>query len=62
MDPPPLRVLTIFDGPIVTLFEGRFPFRFPPAVAENGKRDWELDDRWGSVAGRRTDDREIRRG
>jgi hypothetical protein len=36
-----LRVLTIFDGLIFTLFEVRVPFRFLHAVGENGKRNWE---------------------
>jgi hypothetical protein len=38
----PLRVLTIFDVLIFTLFEVWFPFRFPHAVGENGKRNWEV--------------------
>jgi hypothetical protein len=62
MSSPTLRALTIFDGLISKLFEVRFPFRFPPAVAENGKLDWELDARWDAVVGRRTEDREIRLG
>ena len=37
-----LRVLTIFEGLVFTLFEADFPFRFPHAVGENGKRKWEL--------------------
>ena len=37
-----LRVLTVFDVSISTLFEVRFPFRFPHAVGESGKRDWEV--------------------
>jgi hypothetical protein len=37
-----LRVLTIFDVLIFTLFEVWFPFRFPHAVGENGKRNWEV--------------------
>lgn len=56
-----LRVLTIIDGLIFTLFEVRFPFRFPSAVGENGKRDWELAGRMGAVC-RYTDDREVRLG
>ena len=54
-------MLTIFDGLIFTLFEVRFPFRFPRAVGENGKRNWELAGRIG-VAGRCSEDREIRLG
>jgi hypothetical protein len=38
-----LRVLMIFDGVIFTLFEVQFPFRFPHAVGESGKRNWERD-------------------
>jgi hypothetical protein len=38
-----LRGLTIFDGLIFTLFEVQFPFRFPHAVGEYGKRKWEPD-------------------
>ena len=56
-----LRVLTIFDGLIFTLFEVRFPFRFPRAVGENGKRNWELDSR-GGVLGQSADNREVRFG
>jgi hypothetical protein len=56
-----LRVLTIFDGLIFTLFEVRFPFRFPRAVGENGKRNWELDSR-GGVLGQSADSREVRFG
>jgi hypothetical protein len=56
-----LRVLTIFDGLIFALFEVRFPFRFPHAVRDNGKRNWELDSRIG-VVGRRADDRGIKGG
>jgi hypothetical protein len=33
-----LRVLAIFEGLLSTLFEVQFPFRFPRAVGENGKR------------------------
>jgi hypothetical protein len=51
----------IYDGSIFSRFEVRFPFRFPRAVGENGKRNWELDDR-GAVVGRWTADREIRLG
>jgi hypothetical protein len=40
-----LRVLMIFDGVIITLFEVQFPFRFPHAVGESGKRNWERDGR-----------------
>jgi hypothetical protein len=40
-----MRVLTIFDGLIFMQFEVHFPFRFPRAVGENGKRNWELDGR-----------------
>jgi len=54
-------VLTIFDGLIFTLFEVRFPFRFPRAVGENGKRNWELDSR-GGVLGQSADNREVRFG
>jgi hypothetical protein len=49
----------IFDGPIFTLFEAHFPFRFPHAVGENGKRNWERDSR-SRVVGQSADDREIR--
>jgi hypothetical protein len=38
-----MRVLTIFDVLISKLFEVRFPFRFPRAVGESGKRNWELE-------------------
>jgi hypothetical protein len=38
-----LRVLTVFDGLFSTLFEVHFPFQFPHAVGESGKRNWELD-------------------
>ena len=54
-----MRALTIFDGLIFTLFEVQFPFRFPHAVGENGKRNSELDSR-GGVAGRCADNRDIR--
>src|ERR1700721_1836622 len=40
-----LRVFAIFEGLIFTLFEVLFPFRFPPAVGENGKWNRELDSR-----------------
>jgi hypothetical protein len=39
-----LRVLTIFDGLIFALFEADFPFRFPCAVRESGKRKWASGD------------------
>jgi crotonobetainyl-CoA:carnitine CoA-transferase CaiB-like acyl-CoA transferase len=55
-----LRVLTIFDGLIFTLFEVRFPFRFPHAVGEDGKRNWEADIR--CRAGRCVEHREVRAG
>jgi hypothetical protein len=61
VDPFLLRVLTIFDGLIFKLFEVRFPFRFPHAVGENGKRNWELDGR-RRVVSRRTDERDIKGG
>ncbi len=54
-----LRVLTMFDGLIFTLFEVHFPFQFPRAVGENGNRNWERDGR-GRVAGRCSGDSEIR--
>jgi hypothetical protein len=38
-----LRALTIFEVLVFTLFEAEFPFRFPRAVGENGKRKWELE-------------------
>ena len=38
-----LRVFTIFDALIFTLFEFQFPFQFPRAVGEDGKRIWEVD-------------------
>jgi hypothetical protein len=54
-------VLTIFDGRIFTLFEVHFPFRFPHAVREDGKRKWELGGcRW--VVWREAYDREIKVG
>jgi hypothetical protein len=56
-----LRVLTIFEGLIFTLFEVRFPFRFPRAVGENGKRKWVWDSR-SAVAGGCAYDREIKVG
>jgi hypothetical protein len=37
----PLRVLSIFEVLVSTLFEVKFPFRFPHAVGESGKRKWE---------------------
>jgi hypothetical protein len=47
-----LRGLTIFEVLFSTLFEVQFPFRFPHAVGESGKRNWERV-RWGfSGAGR----------
>ena len=52
-----LRVLAIFEGLIVTLFEVQFPFRFPHVVGERGKRNWELDG-LGSVAGLCAEDRD----
>jgi hypothetical protein len=55
-----MRVLTIFDGLIFTLFEVRFPFRFPHAVGEDGKRNWEADIR--CRAGRCVEHREVRAG
>jgi hypothetical protein len=54
-----LRVLTIFEGLISKLFEADFPFRFPHAVGENGKRKWELDGR-RRVVDRYADDRDIK--
>ena len=54
-----LRVLTIFDGLIFTLFEVQFPFRFPHAVGENGKREWEPDVQ-RRVVGWSADNLEIR--
>jgi len=36
-----MRVLALFEVPVVTLFEAGFPFRFPRGVGENGKRKWE---------------------
>jgi hypothetical protein len=56
-----LRVLTIFDVLIFTLFEADFPFRFPRAVGENGKRNWEPDRR-GRVVGQFTENRGIKVG
>jgi hypothetical protein len=47
-------VLTIFDGVVFTLFEVHFPFQFPRAVGENGKRKWVRDGRSASRAGART--------
>jgi hypothetical protein len=44
-----LRGLTIFDVLISMLFEVRFPFRFPHAVGESGKRNWEVSWRGGVV-------------
>jgi hypothetical protein len=44
-------VLTISDGLISPVFEVQFPFQFPHAVGENGKRNWERDSR-GRVVGR----------
>jgi hypothetical protein len=42
-----VRVLTIFEALVFRLFEADFPFRFPHAVRENGKRKWELGGcRW----------------
>jgi hypothetical protein len=38
-----VRVLTLFEVLFVTLFEADFPFRFPRAVVESGKRKWERD-------------------
>jgi hypothetical protein len=38
-----MRVLTLFEVPVVTLFEADFPFRFPRAVVRIGKRKWERD-------------------
>ena len=58
---PRLRVLTIFDGLMFTLFEADFPFRFPHAVRESGKRKWELDGR-GLVVVRYAEDLEIKGG
>lgn len=46
---PALRGLTIFDVLISMLFEVRFPFRFPHAVGESGKRNWEVSWRGGVV-------------
>jgi hypothetical protein len=54
-------VLTISDGLIFKLFEVRFPFRFPHAVGENGKRNWELD-RQGRVVGQFAENRGIKVG
>jgi hypothetical protein len=54
-------VLTIFEGLIFTLFEVQFPFRFPHAVGENGKRNWEPDGQ-RRVEGWATDHGEIRVG
>jgi hypothetical protein len=54
-----LRALTIFDGAIFTVFEVRFPFQFPHAVGESGKRNWEPGDRRRGV-GRSPADEEIR--
>jgi hypothetical protein len=31
-----LRVLTIFEAPVVEVFDSDFPFRFPRAVIESG--------------------------
>jgi hypothetical protein len=56
-----LRVLTIFDGLIFTLFEVHYPFRFPHAVGESGKRKWELDRR-RRVASRYADHYELKAG
>ena len=56
-----MRVPTIFEVLVFTLFEAEFPFRFPRAVGENGKRNWELAGPIG-VAGRCSEDREIRLG
>jgi hypothetical protein len=44
-----LRVLTIFDVLISTLFEVWFPFRFPHTVGESGKRNGEVSFRGGVV-------------
>ncbi len=33
-------MLTIFGGLVFTLFDVEFPFRFPRAVGESGKRKW----------------------
>ncbi len=56
-----LRVLTIFEGLIVALFEVQFPFRFPHAVGENGKGKWEPDSQ-RRVEGRSADNIEIKVG
>jgi hypothetical protein len=31
-----MRVLTLFEVPVLTVFETDFPFRFPRAVVESG--------------------------
>jgi hypothetical protein len=54
-----MRVLTIFEGLVFTLFEAVFPFRFPRGVVENGKRKWELDGRRRGP-GRYADGRQIK--
>jgi hypothetical protein len=33
-----LRVLTIFKVPVVAVFDADFPFRFPHAARDSGKR------------------------
>jgi hypothetical protein len=48
--PTALRALTIFDGRFSTLCEVQFPFRFPHAVGESGKRKWEPDVQSGVEA------------
>ncbi len=58
---PVLRVPTLFEVLIFTLFEAEFPFRFPRAVGENGKRKWELSGR-RRVVRRYADNLEIKVG
>jgi hypothetical protein len=56
-----MGVLTIFEGLIFTLFEVQFPFQFPHAVGEDGKRNWERGVR-GRVEREPADQCEIKVG
>jgi len=40
-----MRVLTLFEVPVVAVFEADFPFRFPALCSKD--REAEVGTRWG---------------
>ncbi len=48
--PPAMRVLTLFEAPVVAVFEADFPFRFPPFCSKD--REAEVGTRCAAGPGR----------